>query len=230
METVLDNFTIALTAFEQWNHTEFCYKKQKVETISTQLTQELNKVFHYQLIQSETVVDKTKSLISPTGETNELYTQGRGVSLLVEDAEENNSTKALVAMLAAMLIAGNSVIICSNSTAIKELVDNINTKLDLPKGLLQQVEKNGYKSLIEQDIRNLAFIGKPTEAAKINQALAIRPNAIVGLVAETDLTALPNSKDPMLILRFITEKVRTVNITAIGGNAMLLELGNNASL
>ncbi|MDV7105894.1 1-pyrroline-5-carboxylate dehydrogenase [Vibrio sp. TH_r3] len=230
METALDKFTIALAAFEQWNHTGICYKKQQVETISTQLTKELNHAFYYQLIQSSIVVAKTISLTSPTGETNELYTQGKGVSLLVENAVENNSIKALVAMLAAMLIAGNSVIICSDSTAIKELVTNINTKLNFPKGLLQQIDTNCYQSLIEQDIRNLAFIGKPTEAAKINQILSIRPNAIVCLVAETDLTTLPNSRDPMLVLRFITEKVRTVNITAIGGNAMLLELGNTASL
>ncbi|MCO4788283.1 1-pyrroline-5-carboxylate dehydrogenase, partial [Vibrio cholerae] len=49
--------------------------------------------------------------------------------------------------------------------------------------------------------------------------------AIVSLVSETDLLTLPVAHDPHLSLRFITERTRTINITAVGGNATLLELG-----
>jgi len=32
--------------------------------------------------------------------------------------------------------------------------------------------------------------------------------------------------DPYLIYRFIIEKTRSINVTAVGGNASLLALGN----
>ncbi|HAS64519.1 MAG TPA: 1-pyrroline-5-carboxylate dehydrogenase, partial [Vibrio sp.] len=41
-------------------------------------------------------------------------------------------------------------------------------------------------------------------------------------VSETDLVTLNVAHDPHLSLRFITERTRTINITAVGGNATLL--------
>ncbi|MGO3799410.1 MAG: 1-pyrroline-5-carboxylate dehydrogenase, partial [Vibrio casei] len=55
---------------------------------------------------------------------------------------------------------------------------------------------------------------------------------ITPLVAETvDGTStsghdLVLTHDPSLVLSFITERTRTINITAVGGNATLLELGD----
>ncbi|MFA0070912.1 1-pyrroline-5-carboxylate dehydrogenase, partial [Vibrio breoganii] len=70
--------------------------------------------------------------------------------------------------------------------------------------------------------------GNSQTAQAINLQLAKRDGAIVGLVAETDLATMNVANDPHLSLRFITERTRTINITAVGGNATLLELGSEA--
>ncbi len=80
---------------------------------------------------------------------------------------------------------------------------------------------------LEEDIRNFAFVGSEQDVLGYNKKLALRSGAITALVSETDLEALPQSQDPKLVLRFITERTRTINITAVGGNATLLELGSD---
>ena len=173
-------------------------------------------------------VAETQSLPGPTGETNELYAQGRGVSVLLADSKQENTRKAVSAMLAALLAAGNSVIVCTDDSAVTDLISTLSQSAILPQGVLQFIAKESYSELLQQDIRNFAFIGEKQTTHELNKMLATRPYTITTLVAETDLQSLPYSRDPMLVLRFITERVRTINITAIGGNAMLLELGNDS--
>ena len=84
------------------------------------------------------------------------------------------------------------------------------------------------KQLLSGDVRSVGYVGNSQTAQAINLQLAKRDGAIVSLVAETDLTAMHVAHDPHLSLRFITERTRTINITAVGGNATLLELGSEA--
>ena len=228
MKQILNCYSDAAAAWESWYLTECTEKQIKLSALEATLSERLKPAFHYQRVRAAAAVAEPLSLISPTGETNELYTQGRGVSLLVIDSKEEAGTKALAAMLAALLVAGNSVIICSDDNEIISRLKSSLKQAELPENLVQFAAKESYIKLAKQDIRNVVFIGARDSVCEINQLLAFRTGAITSLVAETDLTMLPNSKDPMLALRFITEKVRSVNITAIGGNAMLLELGNDA--
>lgn len=228
MKPILNCYNDAFTAFEQWNLTDFVDRKSALSSLVKKLPEELAKVFNYQLEQTEPVVSTTLSLVSPTGETNELYTQGRGVSVVLVDSNQDKCGQAVVAMVTALLASGNSVIVCSDNNSVNQIVAPFTQEQALANNVLQLTGAEEYHQLIKLDIRNLVFIGSTTKAIELNKELAMRPSAITAMVAETDLDTLPNCKDPKLALRFVTEKVRSINITAIGGNAMLLELGNSA--
>ncbi|MCQ1059329.1 1-pyrroline-5-carboxylate dehydrogenase [Photobacterium sp. DNB23_23_1] len=228
MTSILDRYNDSFTAFESWNLTDFSDKKQALHQLGNQLPAALANVFQYQFNHAEAVVAEPQSLTSPTGETNELYTQGRGVSIVLVDSGAPNCSRALVAMLAALLSAGNSAIICTNDNEIEALFEPFKSQHQSIANLVQFVPKEQYAALLKFDIRNFVYIGDQAKTVELSTELATRSNAITAMVAETDLENLPLSKDPMLVLRFITEKVRTINVTAVGGNAMLLELGSSA--
>ncbi|NTJ39281.1 1-pyrroline-5-carboxylate dehydrogenase, partial [Vibrio vulnificus] len=80
--------------------------------------------------------------------------------------------------------------------------------------------------LIDRDVRSVGYVGN-AQVDELNLQLAKRDGAIVGLVSATDQAGALLAHDPHLSLRFITERTRTINITAVGGNATLLELGND---
>ena len=226
MKPLLDIYNASSSAFGQWSLTDFTLRKEKMVRLGSQLPKALQNVLQYHLTHTELSIAPTQSLVSPTGETNELYPQGRGVSVLLIDSDEPNCQLAFIAMVTALVATGNSVIICSNNLWVKDAMKTHQYQQLLPEGLVSLIPTNGYHDLMTHDIRNFVFIGEPSKAVEINEALSMRPHAITSLVAETDLEALIHAKDPMLALRFITEKVRSINITAIGGNATLLELGN----
>lgn len=226
MKPLLDIYNASSSAFGQWSLTDFTLRKEQLVRLGSQLPKALQNVLQYHLTHAELSIAPTQSLVSPTGETNELYTQGRGVSFLLIDSDEPNSQLAFMAMMTALVATGNSVIICSNNPWVENAMKTHQYQRLLPEGLVSLIPKDGYHELMTHDIRNFVFIGNASKTVEINEALSMRPNAITSLVAETDLKALVHSKDPMLALRFITEKVRSINITAIGGNATLLELGN----
>jgi delta 1-pyrroline-5-carboxylate dehydrogenase len=226
MNTILDCYKNASIAFERWNLAASTEKQQHLQKLHAQLPAVFKPVFQYQLSYAEQEVAEVQQLVSPTGETNELYTQGRGVSVMLVESNQQSSITGFVAILAALLTAGNSVIICSDNVELNSLIEALITKQTLPENLLQQLATASYPELLAQDIRNFVYIGSENRTAELSQALAARNNAITSLVAETDLDTLKQSQDPKLVLRFITEKVRSTNVTAIGGNAQLLELGS----
>jgi delta 1-pyrroline-5-carboxylate dehydrogenase len=221
-------FSNANDAFEHWNQIEPKHRWSQLQSAKIALTTELCAGFEYQLLHASRHVGEPVSLISPTGETNELYTQGRGVAVVVIDSTADNSYSASMAIITAILIAGNSLIVCCDDTRLTKWLTHFGRELTQVTHLLQVCERRLAADLLQHDVRNLAYIGTKETAIELNIALAAKPNAITLLVAETNLVELPTALDPTLVLWFITERVRTINVTAIGGNALLLELGNNA--
>jgi delta 1-pyrroline-5-carboxylate dehydrogenase len=69
-------------------------------------------------------------------------------------------------------------------------------------------------------------VGASHTCQRFNQLLAEREGQLAQLIYEGDLQAYSLLSEPTLCLRFITERTRTINITAVGGNASLLELGS----
>jgi delta 1-pyrroline-5-carboxylate dehydrogenase len=131
-------------------------------------------------------------------------------------------------MITCALIAGNSVVICSDNTEFNQLVNHAVASATFPSNLVQVVAYDASSPLLDSDVRSVGYVGYSQVEHALNLQLAKRDGAIVGLVSETDLESPTVAHDPHLSLRFITERTRTINITAVGGNATLLELGSDA--
>lgn len=220
----------AQTAWEQWNLTDYSFKSECLLSVCRNLEQEqpeLQAVINYHLQHASTIVAEPKLMPGPTGETNELYCAGRGVCALI--IEGNHSWAASMAQLTCALIAGNAVIICSDDIAFNQCIETAIATV-LPAHLVHIVAYDSYQSVIDSDIRIVGFVGTEQTELSLNRLLVQKNGVIVPLVSEiVETTAeepmLILAHDPCLVLRFITERTRTINITAVGGNATLLELG-----
>lgn len=219
-------FNNAFSAWEAWNMTDKVQRFHVLEQAFSNLPNVLAIAGQVQLLNAQSLVEPVHQLMGPTGETNELYTSGRGVALLVVDDASDQAKRAAIAMAAAILQAGNSVIICCDESELTQNFESVGRSLHDNAHLIQCLPVDAYRALSNKAIMNFAYIGNEQAEREINALLAARAGAIVALVSETDLVELPQSQDPQLALRFITERTRTINITAVGGNATLLELGS----
>ncbi len=217
------SFSNAYSAWENWNLTDFDSKIDGLLSLKNAMSEsQYSAVIGFHIEQAANLLSLTHELVGPTGESNELYTSGRGVSLLVV---ENNSEAARLAALAqcvAALVAGNSVVMCSDDVEFTQQLDAAYQQSSLPTNVLHFTSLEASQQLLESDVRVVGFVGTQVGERKLNQALASRTGSIVRFVSETDLTHLTSVHDPHLSLQFITERTRTINITAVGGNATLL--------
>lgn len=221
----------AQTAWEQWNLTDYTFKKECLLSVERHLEgqdPQLAAAVQYHLRHADRLLAEPKLMPGPTGETNELYTAGRGVCALV--VESGAPWVAVFAQLTAALIAGNAVVVCCDDIELNQCIESA-IATTLPAHLVHIVAYDSYQAVVASDIRVLAFVGSEKTELSLNRLLAKKQGVIVPLVAETVDVAkegsdLIQAHDPHLVLRFITERTRTINITAVGGNATLLELGN----
>lgn len=222
-------FSDAYSAWENWNLTDFDSKSECLLAFKNALQERmpgLAGVISYHLQQASALLAQPHQLVGPTGETNELYTAGRGVALLIQNDQSEKAQRAFVAQLTAALIAGNGIVVCSDDLPLTQALQAAFEQSSIPANLIQFVSYDAYQQLLESDVRSVGYVGTTSVERTLNRQLAKREGAIIGLVSETDLDATPVAHDPHLSLRFITERTRTINITAVGGNATLLELGN----
>ncbi len=221
-------FSDAYSAWENWNQTSFDARKESILTLCSQLSAPVLSAFNYQITHASQHLAQTHQLVGPTGETNELYTAGRGVAVIIQDELSTPAQQCAAAQVAAAIIAGNGVILCSDDTAFSSLLENAFMQSALPANLIQFASNDAYQQILESDVRIVGYVGNSAVEMQLNRQLAKRHGAIVSLVSETDTTNMPVALDPQLSLRFITERTRTINITAVGGNTTLLELGSEA--
>lgn len=222
-------FSDAFSAWENWNLTDFDSKSECLLAFKQALQQvqpALASVVAYHIEHASALLAETHHLVGPTGETNELYTAGRGVALVIQDDTQEQAMLAVVAQVCAAIVAGNSVILCSDDAPLSQALEAAYLQSSLPTNLVQFAALDAYHQLLECDVRSVGYVGNAEVERTINRQLAKRSGAIVSLTSETDLVSLPVAHDPHLALRFITERTRTINITAVGGNATLLELGS----
>ncbi|WP_394244977.1 1-pyrroline-5-carboxylate dehydrogenase [Vibrio astriarenae] len=225
----ITQFKEASLALEQWRFIEIEKRSEYLLTFQAQLAQKvpvLAPVAAMQIGYGLDLVGNPHLLSGPTGETNELYLAPRGVTLLVQQEECLSARIALVAQLVAAVVAGNSVVVCSCDREFTKIIDSAWSLTQASTHLIQTSSLESYAEFIGLDIRTAGYVGSESGAIEFNRNVAKREGIIVPVVAETDLMALPMAQDPMLALRFCTERTRTINITAVGGNATLLELGN----
>ncbi|MBF4257683.1 1-pyrroline-5-carboxylate dehydrogenase [Vibrio anguillarum] len=222
-------FSDAFSAWENWNITDFDSKCECLLSFKNLLESaipQLATVISYHLHQASALLAHSHQLIGPTGETNELYTAGRGVAVIIQGEHSDKAQQAVAAQLCAALVAGNSVVLCSDDAMLIRTLQAAFEQSTLPTNLIQFTSFDAYHPLMASDVRSVGYVGNTSVERSLNRQLADRNGAIVSLVSETDLSAIPVAHDPHLSLRFITERTRTINITAVGGNATLLELGS----
>ncbi|NOH28094.1 1-pyrroline-5-carboxylate dehydrogenase [Vibrio mediterranei] len=222
-------FSDVLTAWEGWNLTDFAEQREcllSVQRNMNELNATLASVMAFHIQQANVLLANPHVMPGPTGETNELYAAGRGVVLVVLESEEAQAKIAAMAQITAALIAGNGVIVCSGNDKFNQILKSAVERSGLPTNLVQFVALEEASTFIDFDVRVVGLVGSKDTEWQVNHQLANRDGAIGLLVSETDLALLPVAHDPNLVLRFITERTRTINITAVGGNATLLELGS----
>ncbi|MDD1781222.1 delta 1-pyrroline-5-carboxylate dehydrogenase [Enterovibrio sp. ZSDZ35] len=163
----------------------------------------------------------------PTGETNELYTAGRG--LFIVSGDSSLTLTAMAGQLAAALVAGNCVLLI----VTKEMAHSADALLadfvkvsshDRVVQILSETYLNA--AIAHAPISGVAVVADDATLIAWNKKLAERDGVLVQFVAEDNVEQLSLIASPTYLLRFITERTRTINITAVGGNATLLELGS----
>ncbi|OWL89284.1 bifunctional proline dehydrogenase/L-glutamate gamma-semialdehyde dehydrogenase PutA [Halopseudomonas aestusnigri] len=145
----------------------------------------------------------TITLPGPTGESNELYLQGRGVFACI--SPWNFPLAIFLGQVSAALVCGNTVVAkpAEQTSLVAVRCVELMHEAGLPGDVLALLPGDGAQvgSVITSDprIAGVAFTGSTQTAHVINRALAARNGAIAPLIAETggqnamivDSTALP---------------------------------------
>ncbi|ORT48555.1 hypothetical protein ST37_17470 [Vibrio sp. qd031] len=171
----------------------------------------------------EAFVSKTLRMPGPTGESNELYTQGRGVALIGDFTVDGNSL-AVVVHAAIALMTGNTTLVATDSEELSGRLKSIG--LDFPQGVLQVVSVEDWVQLCDENIAVVTLVGEQAPTNDIASVLAGNTGAITSVIEDSGHLDSPLLNDPRLSFRYITECTRTINVTAVGGNATLLELSH----
>ncbi|MEH6566052.1 MAG: bifunctional proline dehydrogenase/L-glutamate gamma-semialdehyde dehydrogenase PutA [Halopseudomonas sp.] len=145
----------------------------------------------------------TITLPGPTGESNEIYLQGRGVFACI--SPWNFPLAIFLGQVSAALVCGNTVVAkpAEQTSLIAMRCIELMHEAGLPKQVLALLPGDGAQvgSVVTSDprIAGVAFTGSTQTAHIINRALAARDGAIAPMIAETggqnamivDSTALP---------------------------------------
>lgn len=179
--------------------------------------------------QASALLSQVATLPGVTGEANALYLSAKGICLLVID--EGAPLSAVVMTLAAALLTGNGVV-CSFH----------HNRYDEQEILLWAVRKAGFERLVlfpqhihanslilESAISQVVClqgieVNEPDDSASFMHSLLQELGERAGsILVPTMLADLPPDR-PMsdFLLRFVTERTRSINLTAIGGNIALL--------
>lgn len=184
-----------------------------------------SKMVNYQVKHAVRLLKEEKVMPGPTGEINTLSLFGRGIFVITSD--EDLPLFALVGFISCALISGNSVVLALPHQQV--LIDSLHVSLEaagLNKAIINSIGDDELETLIADPlVAGVVFVGSMRRAVDVNKILAEREGQIAPLILETDLQHFPVLNDSYLLLRFITEKTKTINVTAIGGNANLLALG-----
>ncbi|MCV2402059.1 1-pyrroline-5-carboxylate dehydrogenase [Marinomonas sp. C2222] len=222
--THTNQIQVALNAFERWDRLGVTGRCDALRKTLPLLAEEQQKMAEWQLNNAQEKIADKQIMPGPTGERNELFSQGRGPFLCLNDLAGEHVSTALVGQVYTALVAGNPII--TSGLEGKRLIDILQPLL--PEGVVQNISDVVLDALLEADsLAGVAILCDMKKAKSLNSRLAAKEGLLCQLVAETSDTLARIAK-PNYILNFITEKTVSINTTAIGGNATLLELGSKA--
>lgn len=177
-------------------------------------------------------LDESTLLTGATGESNELYSQARGKTLVL-GTEHAQKLPVLVQVFAA-LVAGNETAVnfASQSSFAQDMVEMLEAA-GISASVIYQYAADAEASnetelhdmLSDHRLAQVGMVGTLAEVQQLAAKLSKTDGILTQVIAITDQKGLSEVFCPEYIHRFCTERVRTINTTAIGGNASLLELG-----
>ncbi|WP_025653301.1 MULTISPECIES: 1-pyrroline-5-carboxylate dehydrogenase [Psychrobacter] len=191
------------------------------------LTGDANKakrLFHH-LLNAAPSLDKVQRMTGATGESNDLYVTGRGKTMVI--GGESARAMAVLGQLIAALLTGNEVILhCPSQAEMCDEAAKILYDTGISDDVLSVANDSQTITLLYIDrLAQVAVAGNNSEVQAISQKLANTDGILTQVIAVTDMEGMSEMLTPDYLHRFVTERVRTINTTAIGGNASLLELG-----
>lgn len=160
------------------------------------------------------------TLPGPTGESNQLHLEARGVVAAVRD--DSACFKYWMLSLMTALASGNAVVVAVEEqfVAEAEACRKVLLSAGLAPALFQVVKLTQLKALISQPLVAAAIVEAGSAVkALTGELIAARNGAISPLIT--------TPADERLIHRLVTEKTVTVNTTAAGGNASLMTMSDN---
>jgi RHH-type proline utilization regulon transcriptional repressor/proline dehydrogenase/delta 1-pyrroline-5-carboxylate dehydrogenase len=155
------------------------------------------------------------TLPGPTGESNQLYLESRGIIALVLD-EGTQLTESLKLVFSALL-AGNAVIILADQSLDRNMDNHINDfiKSGLPEKLLTRLPYESARLILTNPGIHGVLVTVASESVKdVQRLLATSEAALIPLIREHNHSRLLN--------RLVVEKTITIDTTAAGGNASLM--------
>ncbi|GAB58982.1 bifunctional proline dehydrogenase/L-glutamate gamma-semialdehyde dehydrogenase PutA [Rheinheimera nanhaiensis] len=205
--SVLRQFLASLAANSVVNKQE-----PDLEQVLTLAQQKLQRV--------ERELQQPVSLPGPTGESNMLVLDPRGVLALVRD-DSSSFSYWLVAIITA-LAAGNAVITAVEEQDFAEAEACIKAlqQAGMPQHLLAVVRLDCLTTLLAHADLAGAMVDVSSAVKPLcAELIAARPGAILPLITAP--------AGPQLLQRLVTEKTITINTTAAGGNASLMTMADN---
>ncbi len=130
-----------------------------------------------------------KRLPGPTGESNQLILQGRGLMVCI--SPWNFPLAIFLGQILAALAAGNAVIAkpANQTPSIAQKVVSLLHQAGIPNTVVQLLIASGHTVsahvLTDERVQGVLFTGSTEIARQINQQLAVRQGPIVPLIAET---------------------------------------------
>ena len=170
-----------------------------------------------QLIAIEKRLKKPKVLPGPTGESNTLHLEPRGILVTFADREVRFEYWTLSIVTA---LATGNVVVAVVSDLFYEEAKEFKAKFEstgVPKGVFQVARLRHLEALLEHDdIAGMVVDSNTSRTAIFVQKMAARTGAILPVI-----TAKHNDN---MIQRLVTEKTISIDTTASGGNTSLMTL------
>ena len=191
------------------------------------LTGDANKarrLFHH-LLSAAPKLDEVQRMTGATGESNDLYVTARGKTMVI--GGETAKAMAVLGQLIAALLTGNEVILhCPSQVDMCDEAAKILYTAGISDDVLSVANDSQTVTLLHiERLAQVAVAGSNAEVQSISQELADTDGILTQVIAVTDMIDFTDMLSYDYLYRFVTERVITINTTAIGGNASLLELG-----
>ncbi|MGM8887294.1 1-pyrroline-5-carboxylate dehydrogenase, partial [Psychrobacter sp. 1U2] len=177
------------------------------------------------LLSAAPSLDEVHRMTGATGESNDLYVTARGKTMVV--GGESAKTMAVLGQLIAALLTGNEVILhCPSQEEMCVEAAKVLYDTGISDDVLSVANDSQTITLLHIDrLAQVAVAGSAAEVQEVSQTLADTDGILTQVIAVTDMEGLSDMLTSDYLHRFVTERVITINTTAIGGNASLLELG-----